>query len=127
MERLVPRVLALVARQLVRARKAPPTVLPRADVGLLPGVRAQVRLEMRGFGVGLPASFLVADVEGRRLPLQDDHHLLLLLQVGVGRRHRGQGRGRGRLKGGPSRREAGSVGGNDGQRGGGGGGVKRVE
>ncbi len=47
MERLVPGVLALMPRQLIGARKTPAAVLPRAYVGLLPGVRAQVSLQMR--------------------------------------------------------------------------------
>jgi hypothetical protein len=98
MERLVPGVLALVPRQLVRAGKPPAAVLPRADVGLLPGVRAQVGLQVRGLGVGLPAPGLVAYVQRRRFALQDNHNLLLLLLllqvvVGMGMEGRGQGRG----------------------------------
>jgi hypothetical protein len=49
-ERLVPGVLALVPRQLIRACKSPATVLPLADVGLLPRMSAQVRLQVGWLG-----------------------------------------------------------------------------
>ena len=44
MERLVPRVLALVPGQLVASSKPPTAVVPTADVRLLPGVGSQVGL-----------------------------------------------------------------------------------
>ena len=78
-EGLVPGVLALVARQLVGARKPPAAVLPLADVGLLAGVGAEVRLQVGGLGVGLAAACLVTNVHWRGLTLQHNHHLLLLL------------------------------------------------
>ncbi len=82
-ERLVAGVLALVPRQLIRAGEPPTAVVPLADIGLLPGVGAQVGLQVRRLGVGLPAARLVADVHRRGLPLQHNHHLLLLLQMVV--------------------------------------------
>ena len=41
--------------QLVRPSEPPATVLPLADVGLLPCVSPQVGLQVAGLGVGLPA------------------------------------------------------------------------
>ena len=41
-ERFVPRVFSLVSRQLVAPSEPPTTVVPTADVGLLPGVGSQV-------------------------------------------------------------------------------------
>ena len=59
---------------------------------------AQVGLQVRGLGVGLPAPGLVAYVQRRRFALQDYHNLLLLLLllllqvvVGLGMAGRGQG------------------------------------
>ena len=51
----VPGVLALMAGQLVAARKTPLTPLPTAHIGLLAGMGARMRLEVGGFGVGLAA------------------------------------------------------------------------
>ncbi len=64
-KRPVPRVLALMAGQLIRARKPPPAPLPPAQVGLLARVGARVRLQMRGLGVGLAAAAERARVNDR--------------------------------------------------------------
>ena len=73
-ERFVPGVFPLMSGQLVRPSEPPATVLPLADVGLLPGVGPQVGLQVAGLGVRLPAPGVVASVAGA-LPLEDDHHL----------------------------------------------------
>ena len=52
LERPVPRVLAIVAGELVRAGKLPPTSLPVAAIGFFSSVGAQVGLEMTRLGVG---------------------------------------------------------------------------
>ena len=44
MERFVPRVFPLVSGQLVAASEPPTTIVPAADVRLLPGVGSQVGL-----------------------------------------------------------------------------------
>ena len=59
--------LPLVPGELVTAGEPPAAVLPLADVGLLPRVGAEVRLQVRGLGVGLPAARVVTRV-ARRLP-----------------------------------------------------------
>ena len=53
LEGFVPRVLPEVPSQLVRPTELPATVLPPADVGLLPGVRPQVGLQVGALGVDL--------------------------------------------------------------------------
>jgi len=58
----IPCVLPRVPGQLVRPGKAPPASLEAADVGLLPCVRPQVRLQMAGFGIGLIAVLVRAVV-----------------------------------------------------------------
>ena len=73
--------LPLVARELVAAGEAPAAVLPLADVGLLPGVGPEVRLEVRGLGVRLAAARVVAGVGGG-LALEDHHHPGLWLAGG---------------------------------------------
>ena len=72
----VPRVLPHVPGQLVGAGKLPAAVLPRADVGLLTGVRPEVRLEVGGLGVALAAAGVLAGVGGQ-LPLE-------AVQLGLG-------------------------------------------
>ena len=80
-EGLVARVFALVTRELVTAREPPAAVLPLADVGLLPGVSAEVGLQVAGLGVRLPAARMLAGV-GRGLTLQHDHDLAGLRVAG---------------------------------------------
>ena len=62
LERPVARVLPVVPRQLVGSGEFPSAILPGALVGLLARVRPEVGLEVRRFGVGLGASFVVARV-----------------------------------------------------------------
>ena len=66
-----------MSSELVRPGEPPATVLPLADVGLLPGVGPQVGLEVAGLGVGLPTPGVVAGVAGT-LPL-----LMHLRMVGL--------------------------------------------
>ena len=67
LERFVTGVLANVPSQLVRPRKLPAAVLPRADVGLFAGVSSKVSLQVARLGVALPAARVPARV-GRQLP-----------------------------------------------------------
>ena len=53
LERFVPGVFPEVPSQLVRPTELPATVLPPADVGLLPSVSSHVGLEVRALGVNL--------------------------------------------------------------------------
>ena len=53
LERFVPGVFPEVPGQLVRPTELPAAVLPPADVGLLPGVRPQVGLQVGALGVDL--------------------------------------------------------------------------
>ncbi len=55
LERALSGVLPVVTGQFVGARELPAAALPGAVVRLLPGVRAQVRLEVRALGVHLLA------------------------------------------------------------------------
>ena len=55
LERPVPGVLAVVASQLVRAGELPAATFPAALVRLLARVRAEMRLQVRRFGVRLAA------------------------------------------------------------------------
>ena len=64
--------LPLVPGELVTAGEPPAAVLPLADVGLLPRVGAEVRLQVRGLGVGLAAVAVFARV---------DNHLNILWSV----------------------------------------------
>ena len=61
--------LAQVHRQMPLPGKLPAAVLPRADVGLLAGVRPEVRLQVGGLGVALAAAGVLAGVRGQ-LPLE---------------------------------------------------------
>lgn len=56
------RVLAHVARQLVRARKLPVAALPAAGKRPLARVDARVRLEVRALGVALAAARVLAHI-----------------------------------------------------------------
>ena len=69
LERPVPGVLPHVPGQLIGAGKLPAAVLPRADVGLLAGVRPEVRLQVGGLGVALATARVLAGVRGQ-LPLE---------------------------------------------------------
>lgn len=64
----VSRVLPVVTGELVRPGKLPAAILPRALVRLLTCVRPQVGLQVRRFGVGLGASFVIARVSWEPLP-----------------------------------------------------------
>ena len=121
-ERFVPSVFPLMSSELVRPGEPPATVLPLADVGLLPGVGPQVGLQVAGLGVGLTTPGVVAGVAGA-LPLEDDHHLrspgaagLLWLTRGGEGQTRGGGRrhqlqhGRGRAPAGRGARRGGGGG-----------------
>ena len=68
LERPVARVFAVVARQFVRSREFPAAAFPVAVVRFLPSVRPQMRLQMRGFGVGLGAAGMRTSVRRRPLP-----------------------------------------------------------
>ena len=62
-KRLHPGVLALVSGELVRTRESPLTARPVAGKGSLPGVPAEVGLEMGALGVGLLAAGVGAVVD----------------------------------------------------------------
>ena len=62
LEGAVAGVLAVVTRQLVRARELPAAALPRAGVRLFPSVSADVGLEVRALGVGFGAARVRAGV-----------------------------------------------------------------
>lgn len=91
----VARVLAVVAREFVRARELPAAAVPVAVVGLLACVRAQVRLEVRALGVGLAAARVAAGVRGGALARPGAAAALGLgfqqLQRGRGRREQTSG------------------------------------
>ncbi len=79
LERPVTRMLPHVTRQLVRPGKLPSTLLPRAHVWLLSGVRPQMCLQVARFRVRLATTWMLAGVRGQlaleaQLPLQ---HFLL--------------------------------------------------
>ena len=55
LEGTVAGVFAVVTGQLIRTCKLPSTALPAALIRFLPRVRAEMRLEVRGLGVGFAA------------------------------------------------------------------------
>jgi len=67
LERPVPGVLAVVASQLVRAGELPAATFPAALVRLLARVRAEMRLQVRRFGVRLAARRVRTSVRGQLL------------------------------------------------------------
>lgn len=76
-EGFVPGVFPLMSGQLVRPGEPPATVLPLADVGLLPSVGPQVGLEVAGLGVGLAAVVEGAGVDDHFPPAQPPSASLL--------------------------------------------------
>jgi len=81
LERPVARVLPHVTRQLVRTGKFPTALAPRADVGLLPRVRAQVGLQVARLGIRLAAARMVAGV-GWQLAFESQFTFQRLLFAG---------------------------------------------
>jgi len=73
-EWFIPRMLPFVPREFVTTSESPPTVVPTADVRLLPCVGPKVSLQVGGLGVLLPTPRVLTCVSGG-LTLQDDHNL----------------------------------------------------
>lgn len=67
LERSVAGMFTVVPRQLVRPGELPAASLPRAVVGFLASVRAEVSLQVRALRVGFRAAWVIAGV--RRLAL----------------------------------------------------------
>lgn len=88
LESLLPGVCAQVPLELVRARKAFPAEKPVADKRPLPGVPAQVGLQVRSFAVNFTTTWDVAAVQapppGTRAPLAEALRLLAVWTVTSG-------------------------------------------
>ena len=83
LEWAVTGVFSVVTSEFVRPGKFPPTSLPVTTVGFLPGVGAEMRLQMRTFRVGLGATRVRATVAGLSLTAPRAPPSFLWLRGGV--------------------------------------------